>query len=197
MFLCRVTSPVPWSDFSIPCHQPLNIHLTCGLRLNMDLGPTMDALVHLLNYAATHPEAKIRYHASDMVLHIVSDASYLSASEARSRLGGYFFLSKNMGPDIPSADDAAPPFNAPIFVNSSIIRAKRYCRLQPKPNLEPCFLMPKMDAHYGPLLLTSVTHSKPHRFKPITPVQWALLTTRFAKNEAKPLTCGSTGSVTE
>jgi len=84
---------------------------------------TMDALVHLLNYAATHPEAKIRYHASDMVLHIVSDASYLSASEARSRLGGYFFLSKNMGPDIPSADAAAPPFNAPIHVNSSIIKA--------------------------------------------------------------------------
>jgi hypothetical protein len=81
---------------------------------------TMDALVHLLNYAATHPGAKIRYHASDMVLHIVSDASYLSAIEARSRLGGYFFLSKNMGPDIPSADDAAPPFNAPILVNSSV-----------------------------------------------------------------------------
>ena len=32
----------------------------------------------LLNYAATHPNATIRYTASNMVLHIHSDASYLS-----------------------------------------------------------------------------------------------------------------------
>ena len=32
----------------------------------------------ILNYAATHPNATIRYTASDMVLHIHSDASYLS-----------------------------------------------------------------------------------------------------------------------
>jgi hypothetical protein len=39
----------------------------------------------------THPDATIRYHASDMVLHIHIDASYLSVSNARSRLGGLFF----------------------------------------------------------------------------------------------------------
>jgi hypothetical protein len=39
----------------------------------------------------THPDATIRYHASDMILHIHSDASYLSVSHARSRLGGLFF----------------------------------------------------------------------------------------------------------
>ena len=32
----------------------------------------------LLNYAATHPNSKIRYTASNMILHIHSDASYLS-----------------------------------------------------------------------------------------------------------------------
>ena len=32
----------------------------------------------LLNYATTHPNATIRYTASDMVLHIHSNASYLS-----------------------------------------------------------------------------------------------------------------------
>jgi hypothetical protein len=46
----------------------------------------------LLDYLATHPDATIRYHASDMILHIHSDASYLSVSNARSRLGGLFFL---------------------------------------------------------------------------------------------------------
>jgi hypothetical protein len=45
----------------------------------------------LLDYLATHPDATIRYHASDMILHIHSDASYLSVSNALSRLGGLFF----------------------------------------------------------------------------------------------------------
>jgi hypothetical protein len=83
---------------------------------------TMNALVQLLNYAATHPDASIKYYASDMILHISSDASYLSASGARSRYGGYFFLSYNV-PTPPSPDDPPPPFNAPVLVNSSIINA--------------------------------------------------------------------------
>jgi hypothetical protein len=39
---------------------------------------TADKVIKLLNYCNTHPEAKIRYHASDMILYIHSDASYLS-----------------------------------------------------------------------------------------------------------------------
>jgi hypothetical protein len=46
----------------------------------------------LLDYMATHPDATIRYCASDMILHIHSDASYLSFTNTRSRLGGLFFL---------------------------------------------------------------------------------------------------------
>ena len=38
----------------------------------------------LLNYATTHPNAKIRYTASNMILHIHSDASYLSENRSRS-----------------------------------------------------------------------------------------------------------------
>jgi hypothetical protein len=49
----------------------------------------------LLDYLATHPDAAIRYHASDMILHIHNDASYLSVSNARSRLRGLFFLGNN------------------------------------------------------------------------------------------------------
>jgi hypothetical protein len=45
---------------------------------------TMIALTQLLNYAATNPEATILYSASDMVLHVSSDASYLTAPKARS-----------------------------------------------------------------------------------------------------------------
>jgi hypothetical protein len=53
---------------------------------------TQAATNQLLDYLATHPDATIIYHASDMILHIHSDASYLSVSNARSRLGGLFFL---------------------------------------------------------------------------------------------------------
>jgi hypothetical protein len=49
----------------------------------------------LLDYLATHPDATIRFHASDMILHIHSDASYLSVPKARSRLGGLFYLGYN------------------------------------------------------------------------------------------------------
>jgi hypothetical protein len=55
---------------------------------------TQAAKNQLLDYLATHPDATIRYHASDMILHIHSDASYLSVSNARSRLGGLFFCGK-------------------------------------------------------------------------------------------------------
>jgi hypothetical protein len=49
-------------------------------------------VIKLLNYCNTHPETKIRYHASDMILHIHSDASYLSENEAKSRAGGFFYM---------------------------------------------------------------------------------------------------------
>jgi hypothetical protein len=52
---------------------------------------TQAATNQLLDYLATHPDATIRYHASDIILHIHSDASYLSVSNACSRLGGLFF----------------------------------------------------------------------------------------------------------
>jgi hypothetical protein len=41
---------------------------------------TQAATVQLLDYLETHPDATIRYHASDMIIHIHSDASYLSVS---------------------------------------------------------------------------------------------------------------------
>jgi hypothetical protein len=53
---------------------------------------TQAAKNQMLDYLATHPDATIRYHASEMILNIHSDASYLSVSNARSRLGGLFFL---------------------------------------------------------------------------------------------------------
>jgi hypothetical protein len=49
-------------------------------------GKTQAAKNQLLDYLAMHPDATIRYHASDMILHIHSDASCLSVSNARNEL---------------------------------------------------------------------------------------------------------------
>ena len=46
---------------------------------------TYDECLWILNYAASNPEATIKYIASDMVLYVHSDASYLSEPKAHSR----------------------------------------------------------------------------------------------------------------
>jgi hypothetical protein len=56
---------------------------------------TQAATNQLIDYLATHPDATIRYHASYMILHIHSDASYLLVSHAHSLLGGLFFKATN------------------------------------------------------------------------------------------------------
>jgi hypothetical protein len=57
----------------------------------------------LLDYLATHPDAAIRYHASNMVLAVCSDAAYLVLPNARSRAAGHFFLTT-----LPSAISSPP-----------------------------------------------------------------------------------------
>ena len=46
----------------------------------------------LLDYAATYPNAKIQFYASDMHLQADSDTAYLVLPLARSRYAGYFYL---------------------------------------------------------------------------------------------------------
>ena len=73
---------------------------------------TMGDIVWLFNYAATHPDATIHYHASDMILRLASDASYLCKERARSRAGGHFFLADplvengNKPPTLPTNNGA-------------------------------------------------------------------------------------------
>jgi hypothetical protein len=43
---------------------------------------TMKAITKLLNYSASNPDATIRFHASDMILYVESDASYHSVPKA-------------------------------------------------------------------------------------------------------------------
>ncbi len=54
----------------------------------------LETAYQLLDYLASHPNAKVQFRASDMVMNIHSDALYLSKPSARSRACGYFFTGK-------------------------------------------------------------------------------------------------------
>eukprot|EP00957_Ditylum_brightwellii_P143113 10904410-Ditylum_brightwellii.AAC.1 len=53
---------------------------------------TADAMEHLLDYCASHPDTVIWYCPSNMILKVHSDASYLSEPKVHNRAGGYFYL---------------------------------------------------------------------------------------------------------
>ena len=49
-----------------------------------------------MDYLYTHPDAYIRFYASDMVLHVDSDAAYLVLPKVKSRIAGYYYLSAHL-----------------------------------------------------------------------------------------------------
>ena len=72
----------------------------------------------LLDYSHTYPDPKIRYHVSDMCLHLDSDAAYLVQPKARSRVVGHFYLSKR----IPTIKTPNPKPNGPIHTEYKTVR---------------------------------------------------------------------------
>jgi hypothetical protein len=53
---------------------------------------TIGRCTQLLDYLSLNADAKVRFHASDMILNIHSNASYLSEEQAQSRAYGHFFM---------------------------------------------------------------------------------------------------------
>ena len=81
---------------------------------------TMEKLSQLLNYCTSHPDATVRFTASDMILAVESDASYLSVLvKAHSRAAGYFYLLTNTTPASPT--DALKP-NGAVHILCHIMR---------------------------------------------------------------------------
>jgi len=74
---------------------PTMLHALNELATDITRGDeqTMKAMNHFLNYCYTHPDAGIRYQASEMILWLHSDAGYNNSRNARSRVGGHFYLS--------------------------------------------------------------------------------------------------------
>ena len=81
-----------------------------------DVENTEKKCTQLLAYIATHDNAIIRYHASDMVLNIHSDGSYLSETRARSRVAGQFFLGSKSDPTKPIV------LNGALYIMCGIIK---------------------------------------------------------------------------
>ena len=67
----------------------------------------------LIDYLVSQEEAVLTFRASNMVLAVHSDASYLSESKARSCAGGHFFLSN---------DEPHPPNNGAILTIAQVIK---------------------------------------------------------------------------
>ena len=80
---------------------------------------TLAATKKLLDFVATFPDACIRYIASDMCLWIDSESSFASIRNARSRVGGFFYLSSHPS-KIPKNSD--PPLNGPIYALCRIMK---------------------------------------------------------------------------
>eukprot|EP00804_Cyclotella_cryptica_P010114 CCRYP_019272-RA/>CCRYP_019272-RA protein AED:0.25 eAED:0.25 QI:0/0/0/1/0.66/0.75/4/0/703 len=74
---------------------------------------TLEATSQLLDYVATHPNPSIQYLASDMILALDTDGSYLSELDGKSRAAAYMFLTKKDNPDF---------HNGAVLILSSIIK---------------------------------------------------------------------------
>ena len=66
---------------------------------------------HLIDYAVTYPNAVIRYHSSDMIIHGDTDAAYLVLSKARNRIACHFHLRNHP----PPLDTPKPKLNGHIL----------------------------------------------------------------------------------
>jgi hypothetical protein len=123
------------------------------------LKKTQATTIQLLDYLATHPDATIRYHASDMILHIHSDAFYLSVSNPQILFGGLFFL----GNKSPEQD----MLNGSILNLDSVI--KNVVASAAESEVGACFHNAQSGAQLR-VTLTKLGHTKPRRLSArITP----------------------------
>ena len=67
----------------------------------------------LLDYLNHFSNAKVRFYSSDMKLFVDSDAAYLVAPKAKSRIAVYFYC---------STDNPTPPLNGPLHVECKVLR---------------------------------------------------------------------------
>jgi hypothetical protein len=110
----HVASTFLYYAMAIDCTMLVALGLITSTQANATK-KTFDEVLWLLNYAASNPDAEIMYSASDMVIHIHSDGSYLSEPKAHSRAGGHFFLSDRC-PSLPKSNRPLPQHQTAPFI---------------------------------------------------------------------------------
>ncbi len=136
-------------DSTLLC--PIRAIASQSSKLTTDM---MQQTLQLLDYLATQEEAVLSYHASDMVLAVHSNASYLSKPKARSRAGGHFFL---------SSDTTIPPNNGAVLNIAHII--KNVMSSPAEAELAGLYIM-ACKAVYIRIILEELGHKQPP-----TPIQ--------------------------
>ena len=110
---------------------------------------TLRQAMQLLDYLASQEEAVLTYKASEMILAVHSDASYLSEPKARSRAGGHFFL---------SSDSDIPANNGAILNIAHIIRHVMSSATEAE--LAALYIMAR-EAVYIRIILEEMGHKQP------------------------------------
>ncbi len=110
---------------------------------------TMRQTLQLLDFLATQEDAVLSYHASDMVLAVHSNASYLSKPKARSRASGHFFFSR---------DTTVPPNNGTVLNIAHII--KNIMSLATEAELAGLYIM-ACETVYIRIILKELGHKQP------------------------------------
>ena len=90
-------------------------------KIQVQSKPTEDTKKNsnmLLDYASTYLNAVIRYHASDMVLHVDPDAAYLVFTNAQICTAGHFILRNWTSTKTPKPN---PKLNGPILAECRAI----------------------------------------------------------------------------
>jgi hypothetical protein len=136
---------------------------------------TMEKCLQFLDYAASQEDAILTYKASDMVLAIHSDASYLSEPKARSRAGGHMFM---------AGKEEIPINNGAVLNISQIIKAvsSPHCSSTPKWQYQ-CVKRSKNLA----------TRKCERRCKPTTRPLMPCSPIKSSRRRSKPWICDSIG----
>ncbi len=103
----------------------------------------------LLDYLATQEDAVLPYNASNRILAVHSDASYLSKPKARSQAGGHFFL---------SSDTPIPPNNGAVLNIAHIIKHVMFSATEAE--LARLYIMAR-EAVYIRIILEEMGHKQP------------------------------------
>jgi hypothetical protein len=129
---------------------------------------------------ASQEDAVLTYRASDMILAIHSNASYLSEPKSRSRAGGHMFM---------AGKDEIPINNGAVLNISQIIRAVMSSAAEAE--LGALFINAK-TAISMQKTLSELGHPQP-RTPPTTQQHTRYSPTKFYQKHSRPWTCTSTG----